>query len=355
MKTKIKYIVIIILSFFLGIILTIMAFQYMNLNEPKINKNINITENDSLSEAIKKVDDAVFVIETYSNNRIIATGTGFVYKKNNKGYVITNYHVIENGTKIIITNASGQKDEAKLLGSDEYTDIAVLAIDKKMVNEIIPIGSTEKAELGDTVFTIGSPLGTEYMGTVTKGILSGKNRKLTVSQGNGDYVMEVLQTDAAINPGNSGGPLLNINGEVIGVNSLKLVQNQVEGMGFAIPIEMVMSVVGKLEKGQKIDRPILGTEMLDVTNKYALLYNGIKLNEKIKNGAVVINVIAGTPAKKADLQKGDVIISIDNKEVIDSAHLKYMLYKYNIGDKIKVKYIRNNKIETVSILLNKGV
>lgn len=354
MKTKIIYIVSIILSFFIGICGTLAVNHYFKADDT-INKKVTVTEQDSIQNSIDKVYDAVVVVEVYNGDKLVSTGTGFVYKKDEKnGYIITNHHVIESNGSIKITNTGGSTVDAKLLGSDEYADIAVLSIDKEAALKTADVGSVNDMELGDTVFTIGSPLGSEYMGTVTKGILSGKNRTVTVNLNNSKFVMEVLQTDAAINPGNSGGPLLNINGEVIGVNSMKLVQDQIEGMGFAIPIDMVMSSVERLEKGEKIDRPVIGVEMMDVDNPYALFYNQIKLDDNIESGVVVVNTIDDYPASKAGLKKGDVIVGIDDIEIPNSAYLRFTLYKYNVGDKVTVKYIQDGKLKETDMTLDKS-
>ena len=191
------------------------------------------------------------------------------------------------------------------------------------------------------------------MGTVTKGILSGKERTVTVSSATTQLMMEVLQTDAAINPGNSGGPLVNINGEVIGVTSMKLVQSEIEGMGFAIPIEIVSSMLDRLESGEKIERPLIGIEMTDITKTFYLYRQGIIIPEDVENGVVVMKINEGYPASKAGLEKGDIILSINDTEIEDSAHFKYVLYKYKIGDKIKISYYRNNKIHETTLTLDK--
>lgn len=355
MKKGLIWVLTIIISLFMGIYGTIIVTNYMEEDNVVTNKKVSITEQDSIKEAIDKVYDAVVVIEVYNGNEVVSTGTGFVYKKNKEnGYIITNHHVIESNGTIKVTNTAGNTVEAKLLGSDEYADVAVLSVEQDAALKTVEIGNTTDIELGDTVFTVGSPLGADYMGTVTKGILSGKNRTVTVSLKNGNFVMEVLQTDAAINPGNSGGPLLNINGEVIGVNSLKLVQDQIEGMGFSIPIEMVMSSVEKLEKGEKIDHPVIGVEMLDVDNPYALFYHKIALDDKIESGVVVVNVVENYPAEEAGLKKGDVIVGVDDTEITNSAYLRFTLYKYNVGDKIKVKYIRDGKLKDTTLELDRS-
>ena len=355
MKKRLVIIVIIVLAFCLGVFGTLAFLKCMSFDTPVIDKKVSITEKDSIKESIDKVYDAVVVIEGYNNGQMISVGTGFAYKQDNKKiYIITNHHVIEKASDIKITNMAGKTVDAKLLGSDEFADIAVLSVDKDKALKTVEIGSTEKASLGDTVFTVGSPMGKDYKGTVTKGILSGKDRGVTVSLNSGSYVMEVLQTDAAINPGNSGGPLFDINGKVIGVISMKLVKDEIEGMGFALPIEIVMSSVEKLEKGETLDRPIIGVEILDIDNPYALLYNRISIDDDIKSGVVIVRTEDDYPASESGLKKGDVIIGIDNKEIKNSAYLRSVLYKHNIGDKITVKYIRDGKQKETEVTLDKG-
>lgn len=359
-KENTKGLLCIIGSLFAGIIGTLLVVHYFPINSQIIEKTVsevNVTENDTIKSGIDKVYNAVVVIESYKGSKLSGTGTGFVYKKDDKtGYIITNNHVISGATTVKVVNMNNETVEAKVLGSDEYEDVAVLAIDTNAVLSVAEIGSSEDANIGDTVFTVGTPVGTEYMGTVTKGILSGKDRTVDVSLDNGSaYVMQVLQTDAAINPGNSGGPICNINGEVIGVNSLKLVQDTIEGMGFAIPIELVMTSVDRLEKGQVIVRPILGVETLDADNTYSLYRNNILLDEDIEKGVVIVNVQDNTPAASAGLQKGDVILKIENTEIDDGAHLKYILYKYTVGDTVKMTIYRNKKIEEITVKLSKAV
>lgn len=358
MKNKLSYILNITLAIIVGILGTLLILNYLDDNSSeveKVVKDINITETNTIKDAIDKVYDSVVVIEVTTSSGA-GTGSGFVYKKAKEiGYIITNHHVVNGATTIYVTNSQGVRVEANLLGSDEYSDIAVLSIAGDAVVDVALIGDSTEFELGDTVFTVGSPLGSKYQGSVTKGIISGKDRQVTVSLTNGNYVMEVLQIDAAINPGNSGGPLVNINGEVIGVNSLKLVEDEIEGMGFAIPIEIAMTSVEKLEKGETIVRPLLGVQMLDVNSSHLLSRYKIKLDSKITSGVVILSIEDGYPARLAGLQKGDVIISIDNNEVVDSAHFRYILYKYDIGNKITIKYIRGKETKEIKIELTKGM
>ena len=283
-------VIIFVLALSLGVIGTIFTLKHFNLLDRVVEvdrtiKNVNITESNSLSESIDKIYDSVVYIESVKSNIKTGSGSGFIYKEDDKyGYVLTNHHVISGASKVEITNINGDTYEAEVLGSDEYSDIAVLRVDKKLVLKVAALGSNENTKLGDTVFTVGSPLGKTYMGSVTKGIISGKNRKITTSK---KYVTEVLQVDAALNPGNSGGPLVNINGEVIGINSIKLAQEEIEGMGFAIPIENVKAILEQLEKGGNIERPLLGVSMIDIDEVYKLYYYGITVDKSIESGVVV--------------------------------------------------------------------
>lgn len=324
------------------------------VNTNTTNTNVTITENDTLKEAIAKVYDAVVVVESYSNGQLYSTGSGFIYKVDDQyGYIITNAHVIATNSGIkIVNNNSDDEIDATLLGSDEFVDIAVLRVDKSAILAVATTGSSIDASLGDTVFTVGAPGGVDYKGTVTKGILSGKSRQVEVSlTSGGSYVMEVLQTDAAINPGNSGGPLVNINGEVIGITSMKLVNDDIEGMGFAIPIEYVMSAVEYLEAGEAIKRPALGVNVTDIS-AYTLYYYGISLDSDTTYGSVIVSVVDNYPASSAGLKKGDVIIAIDDTKIINSAYFRTELYKHNVGDTIKITYKRGSQTKTVEVTLS---
>lgn len=360
MNQKIKNASIIILVFFFGVISTYCCIRFLpiinNESVVKTVKDVSIKESDTIKSAIDKVYDAVYVIKSYAGDRLTGTGTGFTYKKDEKyGYIITNHHVIEGANKIKVINMDGQELEAKILGSDKYSDLAVLQIDVKGILQVASLGDSTGMEIGDTVFTVGSPMGEEYMGTVTKGILSGKDRTVSIDLNNSAFMMEVLQTDAAINPGNSGGPLVNINGEVIGVNSMKLVEDEIEGMGFAIPIEIVKNEIGNLEKGEKVSGPLVGISLVDASNTYALYYNQINLDKTFEKGIAIASVEKGMPASDAGLQKGDVILEVNGTVINNSAHFRYLLYKYRVGDKIKVKYYRDGKTHETTITLKEGI
>ena len=304
-----------------------------------------IYEKNSLAAAVDKVYDAVMVVNAYNNSQLASTGTAFVYKTDNKyAYLLTNQHVVASYSNIKVKNTKDEEVDAKVLGGDQFLDLAVLRIEKKYAPLIAELGESETMKLGDTVFTVGTPLGNDYRGSVTAGILSGKDRTVSVStsaySGN-DWVMKVLQIDASLNPGNSGGPLLNANGQVVGICSMKLIDDEIEGMGFAIPIEIAKTHIDELEKGNKIKWPVLGIKMQDISSSSEYYYS----NEQTK-GVVVAEVINGSAADRAGLKAGDIVIKIDDQATDDVAHLRYELYKHSLGDEIKITYLRNGKEHT---------
>lgn len=321
-------------------------------------KKNTVYEKSSLAAAIENVYDSVVMVQSYKNGEVQSTGTGFIYKKDsNYGYVMTNQHVVSNADKVVLVLSNDEEIEAKILGGDEYLDLAVMSISKNKVPQVVTIGSSEDMKVGDTIFTVGTPMGYEYRGTVTSGILSGKDRLVSVSVSNSsssDWVMKVLQIDAAINPGNSGGPLVNASGKVIGINSMKLVQDEIEGMGFAIPIEIAMAHIDELEKGKKIEWPLLGISMANVTDSTLLRKNGITIDKSIKEGTVVVEISEGSGASKSDLKPGDVITKLNGEKVKDTAYLRYELYKNKPGDTIEITYIRNGKENTTKVVLTKS-
>ena len=354
MKKIITYIVTIILSIFIGAgLMYMLIYFYPNTiikTVNKIEKNVTVTE-EGLSSGIENIYDAVVVVENYRNNKLAGIGSGFIYSKN--GYIMTNQHVIESSDDIKVVLMSGETIDAEIIGGDEYADIAVIKIDKKYVTKVAKLGSNDETKVGDTVFTIGSPVGSEYSGTVTRGILSGKNRMVEVSvkSSTSDWIMNVMQTDAAINPGNSGGPLCNVNGDVIGINSMKLVENQIEGIGFAIPIEDATLYADNIVSGKEIKRAYLGISMGDISSKYNLLRRGITLDNSITSGVVVYEAIKNGPCYDAGIQSGDVIIKIGDYNVKNVAQLRYYLFKYNPNDKIKIDVIRGTETKTFEVVL----
>ena len=370
MREKLLTITMIVLSFVFGGVFYYYVLDDDNQNSVLTVNKTNESNNNGvikcsgeitldetgIAAAVGKVYDSVVTIQNYKNNKLVSSGSGFIYKKDGKSaYVMTNQHVVSGADKLIVTLSDDTQLEGEILGSDQYLDLAAVKIDSEKVKQVATIGCSENVSLGDTVFTVGTPIGYEYRGTVTKGTLSGKNRMVSVSVSSSeDWVMRVLQIDAAINPGNSGGPLVNVNGEVIGINSLKLVEDEIEGMGFAIPIEDAMDYIDILEKGQKIERPLIGISMMNVTDTWQLYQQGIRLNEDIDEGVVVISVVNNSGASKAGLAKGDVILQIGDTKVKNAAYFKYELYKYNVGDTVEITYMRDNKLKTTKVTLTKA-
>ena len=315
-------------------------------------KNVNVTEN-GISSGIENVYDSVVVVENYQKLKLAGIGSGFIY--DSKGYILTNHHVIDGASEIKVKLMDGETLVATVIGSDEYADIAVIKIDSSYVKRVAKIGDSSKMKVGDTVFTIGSPLSVDYAGTVTRGILSGKDRMVAVSVGNSstnDWIMNVMQTDAAINPGNSGGPLCNVSGEVIGVNSMKIVKSEIEGIGFAIPIEDAIEYANLILKGEKIQRAYLGVSMTDfTTSSQYLRQEGITIDNTITSGVIVVEAVKGGPCADAGIKKGDVIIKIGKYDITSVAELRYYLYKYKPTEKIEIKVMRGKTEKIFNVTL----
>ena len=368
---RIKEAVLIIVSFVIGGVLTFAVLggeEFLNRNTTTSSSGLTcsaadctkvVVDESGISEAVEKVYDGVLMVRNYQNNEVASTGTGFVYKiDGDYAYVMTNQHVVDGADRVTLITSNDEEIDGEVLGGDSYVDIAVIRTKKTDGLIALQLGNSENAKLGDLVFTIGNPLGYEYRGSVATGHLAGKDRLVSVSTDNStvgsDWVMKVLQTDAAINPGNSGGPLMNANGEVIGVISMKLVQTEVEGMGFAIPIEYINSKIETLEKGEKIEWPLLGVSMINVSDaKNSYRYN-FDIPNDIDSGVVVAGIESGSGAASSDLKEGDIITKIDGVEVEDSAYLRYELYKHSVGDTIEITYIRDGKEHTTKVVLSKS-
>jgi len=348
----------ILLSFVCGMIGAYLISKTVSVEQ--VVKNITTSElvENSISSSVDKVYGSTVVVLAYKDGKLISTGTGFIYKKNNKSaYIMTNNHVIDGADEAKIEfNDSDKKIDAKIVGGDKYADIAVLTIDDSDEYKVVEIGDNEKLKLGDTIFTVGTPMGDSYKGTVTKGILSGKDRmvEVNVTGSTADYYMKVIQIDAAVNPGNSGGPLCDVSGNVIGVISLKIVEDRVEGMGFAIPIEDALKYAKLIEDGGQISRPYIGIGMLDLSEEYYLWQNRITIPDGVDAGIAVISVEKGSPADKAGLKKGDIIVKLGEELTGSLAEFRYELYKHDVGDKVEIEFYRNNKIQKTTITLGKN-
>lgn len=320
----------------------------------KIEKDVTVTD-EGIADAVEKVYDSVIIVSTYKDTTLYSSGSGFIYKiDGKKSYLITNNHVIASGNKFTVTYTNGDVAEAKLLGGDEYADIAVLEVSTKENFKAVDIGKSETLRVGDTTFTVGAPLDNVYSWTVTRGIISGKERlvEVAVDSNRSDYIMNVLQTDAAVNSGNSGGPLCNSNGDVIGVISAKISSAGVEGMGFAIPIETALEKAEQIINGEASEYPYLGISMINVEEAYRYPQYYSYLDGKIKSGVMVIDVQKNSSAANAKMQSGDVITKINGKNISNVAYLRYELYKHNVGDTIKITIIRGGNEKTLSLKLS---
>ena len=326
----------------------------------------------STSEAVDKVKNAVVSVITYSDSsnqgmfekeenpdsQISSEGSGVIYKKEGKyAYLVTNTHVINGAKKVDILLADGNKVPGEVVGSDVYSDIAVVRISADKAKAVAEFGDSNQLTVGETAIAIGSPLGTDYANSVTQGIISSQGRNVKLKADNGQNIStRALQTDAAINPGNSGGPLINIQGQVIGITSSKISNNgqtSVEGMSFAIPANDVVNIIKQLEEKGKVVRPALGIQMMDLSNLSTSDLSQLKLPEKISGGVLVRSTLENMPASDK-LQRYDVITKIDDTTIESTADLQSALYSHQINDTIKVTFYRDGKQQTTSIKLTKS-
>lgn len=284
-------------------------------------------------------------------------GSGVIYKKSgNSAYIVTNNHVVKGSNALQVILSNGRKVDASLVGSDSATDLAVLKINSANVKTVAEFGNSNSIAAGQDVLAIGSPMGSEYANTVTKGIISAKSR--TLKSGTDGTLTSVIQTDAAINSGNSGGPLINVAGQVIGINSMKLAGSSdgssVEGMGFAIPSNEVVKIINQLIKNGKISRPSLGISMIDLSRVTTDQQQSVlKLPSSITKGVVIMDVQSGSNAQTAGLEQYDVITKLGDTKITNTSSLKSALYKYKVGDTTKVTYYRDGQSHTATLKLAK--
>nr|WP_182070803.1 trypsin-like peptidase domain-containing protein [Bacillus haynesii] len=313
-----------------------------------------------ISNYQKQTENGMFSFESNSssssNEEETGTGSGVIYKKaNGKAYIITNNHVVEGASKLTVSLSNGKEVEGKLLGSDSLTDLAVVEISADHVEKVASFGDSSSLKAGESVIAIGNPLGKDLSRTVTQGIISGVDRTVSVDTSAGQTEMNVIQTDAAINPGNSGGALLNTKGEVIGINSMKISESGVEGIGFAIPSNDVKPIAEELMSKGKIERPYIGIGMMDleqVPENYQTGTLGLS-GSQLNKGVYIRQVASGSPAEKAGLKENDVIVSFNGKETDTGSALRNLLYNdAKVGDTVKVTLIRNGKTITKQITLD---
>lgn len=332
-------------------------------------QQVSVEVTTDVTSAVEKAADAVVGITNLQSvtdfwNRSgsteeteAGTGSGVIYKKENgKAYVITNHHVIEGAESLEVTLADGIKAVATLVGSDIWTDLAVLSIDDEGIDSVIEFGDSDVLKQGETVIAIGNPLGLDFYGSVTTGVVSGKDRAVPVDiNGDGveDWQSEVLQTDAAINPGNSGGALINITGKLIGINSMKISESTVEGMGLAIPVNAVIPIIEDLERNGQVNRVSMGITLLDLTDVPSIHQRDtLKLPVEVTTGVVVDEVVANSPAAIGEMESYDVIVEMDGQKIEDVISLRQYLYnEKEIGDNLKVKVYRQGELVELTLTL----
>ena len=334
--------------------------------------NLSDARNTPVVQAAKVVGPTVVgitnkaVARDWFNNQIQfekGVGSGVIFRQD--GYIVTNNHVIDGAQQIEIQLSDGTKVVGELVGADTYSDLAVVKIKSSKVKNITvaEFANSSTIKVGETAIAIGSPLGTDYANSVTQGIVSSLSRTVTTTNDSGQTIStNAIQTDAAINPGNSGGPLINIEGQVIGINSSKISStsssslssgDSVEGMGFAIPSNDVVKIINQLEKNGQVTRPALGISMTDLSSLSTSAISQLNIPTSVTNGVVVASVQSGMPAS-GKLEKYDVITEIDGEAVTSTSDLQSLLYDHSIGDTIKVTFYRGTTKKTVDIKLTKS-
>lgn len=318
-------------------------------------ENVNYDVKSSTTDVIEKVNSSVVGVLVYANGTASGSGSGVVYRVDGKtAYIITNAHVVSGATDVQVVFSNKESVNATIVGSDTYSDIAVLKLTADFDMTAIKFGDSSLLDQGETVLAIGSPLGIEYAGTVTQGIVSGIDRTVSVDlndDGQEDWDMNVIQTDAAINPGNSGGALVNMAGELVGITSMKLSNTSVEGMGFALPINDVITSVEQIIENGKVTRPQIGISGVSLSgySSYQLRY--YRINTDLTDGIYVSRVTSGGAASKAGIQEGDIIVKFDGKEVTTYKSFLTELYSKEPGDKVSVVVNRNGTEKTIEVTL----
>jgi len=342
--------------------------------------DVKVDVDSDTTSAVDKVQDAVVSIVNLQNTssqesgglfdteqqeddgeeQPAGEGSGVIYKKDDDtAYIVTNNHVVAGQSGLEVLMADGSRESAELVGTDTYTDLAVLKISSDNVDTVATFGDSDDLQVGEPAIAIGSPLGSDYANSVTQGIISSLNRLVSSEDDSGEAVStNAIQTDAAINPGNSGGPLINASGQVIGINSSKIASSgqagvSVEGMGFAIPSSDVTDIINELEQNGEITRPALGISMLDLsaipTEQREQL---LQLPDSVENGVVVQNPGNNSPASEAGMEQYDVITKVDDQEIKDTTELRAALYKKSVGDNLKLSFYRDGEAQSANVKLS---
>lgn len=318
----------------------------------------NLTK-DNISEIVENVNNAVVGISRVKNtgstifltdgSTSLGLGTGFIVTDN--GYIVTNQHVSgdKNGT-CYVTLEDGRNFNAVVVWADSDLDLSIIKINTTNL-PYLELADSDNIKVAQTVYAIGNPIGFEFQRTVTSGIISGLNRTIKIEDDDKTYYMEdLIQTDATINPGNSGGPLIDVNGKVLGVNSVKI--TSAEGIGFAVPINILKPIIEKLKNDGEFKAATLGIFAYD-ESMIPYINQELGTNYSLNNGIYVESVIRNSPADNAGIIKGDIILEIDGIELNKMSTLRQYIYGKNIGDKVRIKYLRNRRESDIEIVLAK--
>ncbi len=296
---------------------------------------------EKVGPAVVGISNRVNVSTFFSQQRVEkGSGSGVIFDSG--GYIVTNYHVINGADQLMVTLADGRQLPGKVVGADRRTDLAVLKVDKKGL-PAAAFGDSDKIRVGELAVAIGNPLGEELFSTVTAGVISAVNRSVEVQAER----FRLIQTDAAINPGNSGGALVNSRGEVIGINSIKIVDVNIEGLNFAIPSNTVKPIVASIIEHGRVIRPWLGIVFGGDVNPAIAEQYGLGTDR----GVLVAELPAGSPAAKAGVKSGDVIVSFNKQEIKNFAELRVSVDKQKIGDKVEIIIVRGKSRQTLTLTL----
>lgn len=313
------------------------------------------------TKVIQEVKNAVVTVLTSTNSRQISTGSGVLYNvQGNISYIITNHHVVSDGNQFEVAYLTGEVLEAQLIGSDQFADLALLKVENGPQITPLTIGDSSLLTVGEIALAIGSPAGENFAGSVTQGIVSGVDRTLAVDtdrDGLADWDMILIQTDAAINPGNSGGALVNLKGELIGINTSKFSGDAFEGMGFAIPVNEVVSIINQIQTTTEVYRPQLGIRFISLSDlneaqRYYYSYNArLQIPEDENEGLFISEVLQNSASEKAGLQPGDIILEINNKKIENFRQFRRILYSFDRGSTIQLLIKRAQTTHSITLQL----
>lgn len=353
----------VLLAFVAGVLGAALFVRFMPAGQQSAieqSKQVTLQENSATIDLVKKVGPSVVSINTsttvqsfFGAQQQQGAGTGVIVTSD--GLILTNKHVVQGASTVTVTNTDGKQFEGKILALDSSNDIAFVKVEASGL-PAAELGDSDRVEVGQRAIAIGNALG-EYSNTVTTGVISGKQRPVQAAdgQGNTETLTNLFQTDAAINPGNSGGPLLNIDGQIIGINTAVASGENAQNIGFAIPINQVKGALDSVKTRGVIVRPYIGVRYVMLTDSFAERNNlPVKQGALLRGDEQTIAVISGSPAAKAGLKEGDIITKINDKEITRDNPLQSVVVGFSPGDTVKVTYWRDGKEQTVDVKLEEA-